>query len=67
MSASEIHQMRVRERYSSDYSRWELDVVDDPASQAEARERAELKDKQDAAEFEKNNPDFCNQFMEDQR
>mmetsp|Transcript_21311 Transcript_21311/g.27710 ORF Transcript_21311/g.27710 Transcript_21311/m.27710 type:complete len:1112 (+) Transcript_21311:77-3412(+) len=54
------------QRYSSDYSRWELPVVDDPATVAEQAELQAANEEKENAEFEKNNPDFCGEFRVDQ-
>ena len=63
----EARKQALLQRYSSDYGRWEADITDDPASKDEAAVKAaELEAKQNA-EFEKNNPDFCNEFKADQR
>merc|ERR1712166_520082 len=48
-----------------DYSKWDKWVPDDPVSLAEMKDKV---DKVDAVKndlFEKNNPDFCNNFKED--
>ena len=70
MSKEDLEEGRKQallQRYSSDYGRWEVDITDDPASKDEtAVKAAELEAKQNA-EFEKNNPDFCNEFKADQR
>jgi hypothetical protein len=52
-------------RYQADYSKWESWIPDDKVS-LEEKEREE-KAKEDAKnkEFETNNPDFCNQFVQD--
>ena len=48
-----------------DYSVWDKWVPDDPVSLAEMKEKVDKVDKQKNAVFEKNNPDFCNNFKED--
>lgn len=62
-----VKQQAVLQRYSNDYSRWEMPVVDDPATLAEEAEKAAQKEAQENALFEKNNPDFCGEFRADQQ
>lgn len=52
-------------RYTSDYSRWNEWTPADPASIAEESEAKAKEDKIKNEQFEKSNPDFCSQFLED--
>mmetsp|Transcript_35124 Transcript_35124/g.81377 ORF Transcript_35124/g.81377 Transcript_35124/m.81377 type:complete len:1191 (-) Transcript_35124:133-3705(-) len=65
MSKAETERRALQARYSSDYSRWNTEIVDDPASQAEQASREAEEEKKANDEFEKNNPDFCNDFKKD--
>jgi tetratricopeptide (TPR) repeat protein len=48
-----------------DYSVWDKWVPDDPVSLAEMKEKVDKVDAEKNVLFEKNNPDFCNNFKED--
>jgi len=50
-----------------DYSMWEKWIPDDPVSLEELRQKEQEINKQKDAEFEKNNPEFCNNFIEDMK
>jgi tetratricopeptide (TPR) repeat protein len=56
---------RVLSRYTADYSKWEQWAPDDDATKAEEEEKRKAEDDRLNKEFEKNNPDFCKQFMSD--
>jgi tetratricopeptide (TPR) repeat protein len=49
-----------------DYSVWEKWIPDDPVSLAEMKEKVDAEDAKKNALFEANNPEFCNNFKEDQ-
>ena len=57
------------QKYENDYSRWaeERWSGKDPASKAESEEAEAEKTKKENLAFEKANPEFCNNFMEDQK
>ena len=65
--STEAAKAALLRRYSNDYSRWEAPVVDDPASKAEAEESRAAAEAKENAEFEARNPDFCNDFISDQK
>ena len=50
-----------------DYSVWEKWIPDDPASLAEMKAKVDAEDAKKNAIFEANNPEFCNNFKEDQK
>ena len=52
-------------KYTTDYSKWEEWIPDDPVSILEKKNKEEDKLKRDNEEFEKNNPEFCQQFLSD--
>ncbi len=60
-----IEKERVLQRYTMDYSRWNDWVPTDEVSVQEKRDLEEAEEKKKNEEFEKNNPEFCNQFLED--
>lgn len=59
--------MRILQRYSFDYSRWDQWTPSDPATLLEEEERRLQEEKRKNEEFEKNNAEFCSQFMEDMK
>jgi tetratricopeptide (TPR) repeat protein len=50
-----------------DYSVWEKWIPDDPVSLEELRKKEQEVNKDKDALFEKNNPDFCENFMDDMK
>ncbi len=58
---------KIKLRYTADYSRWNEWKPNDPASLLEEEEKKKLEDDARNKEFEKNNPDFCNQYLDDMR
>merc|ERR1712146_782345 len=50
-----------------DYSMWEKWIPDDPVSLEELRLKEKEINKQKDEMFEKNNPEFCNNFIEDMK
>lgn len=52
-------------RYTMDYSKWDSWTPSDDVSRQEELEREAEEEKRRNEEFEKNNPDFCKQFMDD--
>lgn len=60
-------QGKLNQKYSSDYSRWEEWVPDDPISAEEARHKEEEEDRIKNEAFEKANSDFCNNVLEDMK
>lgn len=52
-------------RYTMDYSKWDSWTPTDEVSLDEERARAEAEERKRNAEFEKNNPEFCAQFVQD--
>ena len=50
-----------------DYSMWEKWIPDDPVSLEELRQKEKEINKEKDAVFEKNNPEFCNNFIEDMK
>ena len=52
-------------RYTNDYSRWEEWEPSDPVSILENQKLQEEKEKRDNEEFERSNPEFCQQFISD--
>ena len=46
---------------------WEKWIPDDPVSLEELRQKEKEINKQKDAVFEKNNPEFCNNFIEDMK
>ena len=55
----------IAQRYALDYSRWQEWTPDDPATLQEREEVERAENDKKNAEFERNNPDFCNQYKED--
>lgn len=55
----------VVSRYTADYSKWGSWVPTDEASRLEEEQQRLAKEEEANKEFEKNNPDFCKQFVED--
>lgn len=51
--------------YTADYSKWDTWVPDDEVSQQELREREAEEERRRNEIFEKSNPEFCQQFMQD--
>ncbi len=56
---------RILQRYTMDYSRWNDWEPTDEVSMQEKKALEEAEEKKKNEEFEKNNPEFCNQFLED--
>jgi hypothetical protein len=56
---------KVASRYNFDYSRWDQWVPNDEATAAEQAEVKEKEDKVRNKEFEKNNEEFCTNFITD--
>ena len=56
---------RIRQRYTADYSRWNDWVPTDAATIEENEIKEAALEKEKNKEFEKNNAEFCNQFLED--
>lgn len=52
-------------RYTTDYSRWNEWVPDDKVSKEEKEEEERRLEEEKNKDFEKNNPDFCSQFVSD--
>lgn len=48
-----------------DYSKWDTWTPSDEVSRQEELDREEQEEKRRNEEFEKNNPEFCKQFVED--
>lgn len=64
-SQAAFEKEKVVQRYSFDYSRWNDWTLTDEAS---LEEKKRLEDEAEEArnkEFEKNNPEFCNNFLDD--
>jgi tetratricopeptide (TPR) repeat protein len=57
----------IRQRYTANYARWDEWVPQDPASLSEAQDLVDAQDKVRNAEFEKNNAEFCNQYIGDMK
>jgi len=57
---------KLLQRYTLDYSRWNEWVPADPVTLEEERIRTEEEERIKNDEFEKNNAEFCTQFMMDQ-
>ncbi len=55
----------VMERYNFDYSRWDVWKPADPVSMAEAEEAEKKEEAAKNEAFEKANPEFCQQHMDD--
>lgn len=53
------------ERYNFDYSRWDVWKPTDPVSMAEAEEAEKIEEAAKNEAFEKANPEFCQQHMDD--
>lgn len=60
-----LEKERVLQRYTMDYSRWNDWTPTDEVSVQEQKDLDDAIEKKKNDEFEKNNADFCNQFMED--
>mmetsp|Transcript_18858 Transcript_18858/g.31477 ORF Transcript_18858/g.31477 Transcript_18858/m.31477 type:complete len:928 (+) Transcript_18858:73-2856(+) len=54
-----------KERYSMDYSRWNQWQPSDPVSLKEIQEKEEEEDRKRNEEFEKNNAEWCKQYLSD--
>lgn len=57
----------IRQRYTANYARWDQWVPEDPASLSEAKDLIDAQDKIRNSEFEKNNSEFCNQYIGDMK
>lgn len=60
-------QTLILQRYTADYSRWNEWVPRDPASLQEQQESHALEEAKRNEEFEKNNAEFCKQFVGDMK
>ena len=58
---------KTMDKYNSDYSRWNTWVPSDPTSLAEREEQEKLEEAKKNEEFERNNPEFCKQHMDDMK
>ncbi len=58
---------RLLTRYTADYSKWESWTPDDAVSVQEQKEREAEEEKKRNEEFEKNNPEFCQSFVNDMK
>ena len=58
---------KIKARYTADYSRWNEWKPNDPVTLLEEEEKVKLEDDTRNKEFEKNNPDFCNQYLNDMK
>jgi tetratricopeptide (TPR) repeat protein len=56
---------RQLSRYAMDYSKWNSWQPDDEVSRLESFEKEKEEEEKRNKEFEANNPDFCQQFMQD--
>lgn len=59
--AENFHRMR----YNSNYSRWDQWIPSDPATRLEQEELLKLEEKKRNEEFEKNNKEFCEKYVND--
>jgi tetratricopeptide (TPR) repeat protein len=57
----------IMKKYISDYSRWDEWVPKDPATLLEQQEETKKKEQGDTEQFEKNNAEFCQQFLDDMK
>lgn len=64
LSEEDKKQLKIS-RYTMDYSKWDSWSPSDEVSRQEELEREEREEKLKNEEFEKNNPEFCKQFVED--
>lgn len=62
---AEAKKEAIVNRYTADYSRWNEWTPTDEATLAEAAEADRLAEEARNKEFEKNNAEFCNQFLTD--
>lgn len=65
ISKAEVEKNVMKERYSMDYSRWNQWQPQDPATLKEIEEREEEEDRKRNEEFEKNNAEWCQQYLKD--
>jgi len=57
----------ILQRYTANYAKWDEWVPDDPVTAEEKHAKEQEEEKKRNEEFEKANPDFCNQFMDDMK
>ena len=65
--ATRISKKYIKERYSSDYTRWKEGkfIPDDEATKQEIEESKKEKEKEKAKQFEMSNPEFCQSVIQD--
>ena len=67
-NAKETTMRREMERLNLDYSKWDTwNPTEDPASIEERELEEKAAEKRKNAQFEKDNTEFCNQFMDDMK
>jgi len=57
----------ILQRYTANYAKWDEWIPDDPVTAEERYAKEQEEEKKKNEEFEKANPDFCNQFMDDMK
>ncbi len=67
LAAHQTAKDKIAGRYNFNYSKWDQWVPTDEASTAELEEAKAKEEAERNAEFEKNNPEFCNNFMSDMK
>lgn len=66
MDTNSLEKLEFRKsRYSSNYSRWDEWVPDDAVTLEEKKKKEEEEEKRNNELFEKNNPEFCKEFLAD--
>lgn len=55
------------DRYNNDYSRWDTWEPSDPTTLEERAEQERLEEEKKNEEFEKNNPEFCKEHLDDMK
>jgi tetratricopeptide (TPR) repeat protein len=66
-AAGETARDTALRKYENDYGHWSKWTPSDPASLEEQQELERKKTEKENAEFEKNNKDFCDNFIADQK
>ena len=66
-NSNEITSRREMERLNLDYSKWDTWNPEDPASIEEREIEEKAAEKKKNEQFEKDNAEFCNQFMDDMK